>query len=98
VEEYDIVSDTVKALPGLFVARDEMGLEAVNGKLYLIYGHDGSKYLNTIDEYRLDRAQWETAKQEMPVWRQGQSSVEVNGKIYIRWSKWFLIYKHSRGI
>jgi len=82
VEAYNPETDTWEARASLPVALSAYALAALEGKLYLFGGWDGSAYLDSVYEYDPAQDVW-TAKTTMPTARGFAGAAVADGKIYV---------------
>ena len=60
---------------------DLPGVTALEGKIYVIGGHDGSSFTGRVDIYDPETDQW-TQGSPMPTARRGLACIALDGKIY----------------
>ena len=84
VVAYDLIIDNWEKKADIPTARAEAVTEQVNGKIYVMGGHNqhSGKCLSIVEEYDPKTNTW-TRKNDMPVARTFATSCVINDKIYV---------------
>jgi len=78
----DATEDSWKTMAEMPTARSDLGVVAVNGKIYAIGGRNGNVSLKANEEYDPATNTW-TTKTPMPTARSGFAIAVYQGKIYV---------------
>jgi N-acetylneuraminic acid mutarotase len=81
VQVYNIKNKTWTTKTSMPTKRAKMGSVLLDGKVYVVGGYDGDKYLNTVEVYDIATDSW-TVKNNFPVKVQDVELEVLNGKIY----------------
>lgn len=84
VEAYDPLNGSWSTKANMGTPRQGHGAAVVNGKIYVLGGLDGTKYLDSVEEYDTAAATpaW-SPKTVMPTPRAGFATAVVDNKIYV---------------